>query len=58
MRERTPLPPSQKLGDLVANGSLSAAVEHTYPLEEFKQAIKQCLQSNRSGKILFQFGVH
>src|ERR1700745_3297228 len=46
----------QKLGDLVANGSLSAAVEHTYPLEQFKQAIKQSLQSNRSGKILFQFG--
>ena len=48
----------QKLGDLVANGSLSAAVEQTYPLEQFKQAIKQSLQSNRSGKILFQFGVH
>ena len=47
----------QKLGDLVANGSLSAAVEHTYPLEQFKQAIKQSLQSNRSGKILFQSGV-
>ena len=48
----------QKLGDLVVNGSLSAAVEHAYPLEQFKQAIKQSLQSNRSGKILFQFGVH
>jgi NADPH:quinone reductase-like Zn-dependent oxidoreductase len=48
----------QKLGDLVANGSLSAGVAQTYPLEQFKQAIKQSLQSNRSGKILFQFGVH
>ena len=47
----------QKLGDLVADGSLSAAVEHTYPLEQFKQAIKQSLQSSRGGKVLFQFGV-
>jgi NADPH:quinone reductase-like Zn-dependent oxidoreductase len=47
----------QKLGELVADGSLSA-VEQTYPLEQFKEAIKQSLQSNRSGKILFQFGVH
>jgi NADPH:quinone reductase-like Zn-dependent oxidoreductase len=47
----------QKLGDLVADRSLSAAVEHKYPLAQFKEAIKQSLQSNRSGKILFQFGV-
>src|SRR5712692_2972520 len=46
----------QKLGDLVADGSLSAAVEHVYPLEQFKEAFKQSLKSNRSGKILFQFG--
>jgi NADPH:quinone reductase-like Zn-dependent oxidoreductase len=45
-----------KLGDLIADGSLSAAVEHVYPLDEFKEAFKQSLQSNRSGKILFQFG--
>jgi NADPH:quinone reductase-like Zn-dependent oxidoreductase len=47
----------QKLGDLVADGSLSSAVEHVYPLEQFKEAFKQSLKSNRSGKILFQFGV-
>jgi NADPH:quinone reductase-like Zn-dependent oxidoreductase len=47
----------QKLGDLVADGSLSAAVEHVYPLDQFKQAFKQSLQSNRSGKILFKFAV-
>jgi NADPH:quinone reductase-like Zn-dependent oxidoreductase len=47
----------QKLGDLVADRSLSAAVEQRYPLAQFKEAIKQSLQSNRSGKILFQFGV-
>src|SRR6059036_2077089 len=46
----------QKLGDLVADGSLSAAVEHVYPLEQFKEAFEQSLKSNRRGKILFQFG--
>ncbi len=45
----------QKLGDLVADGSLSAAVERVYPLDQFKEAFKQSLNSNRSGKILFQF---
>ncbi len=45
----------QKLGDLVADGSLSAAVEHVYPLEQFKEAFQQSLKSNRSGKILFKF---
>jgi NADPH:quinone reductase-like Zn-dependent oxidoreductase len=46
----------QKLGNLVADGSLSAVVEQVYPLDQFKEAFKQSLQSNRSGKILFQFG--
>src|SRR6476620_8431797 len=46
----------QKLGDLVADGSLSAAVEQVYPLEQFKEAFKQSLKSNRGGKILFKFG--
>jgi NADPH:quinone reductase-like Zn-dependent oxidoreductase len=48
----------QKLGDLVADGSLSAAVEHVYPLEQFKEAFEQSLKSNRGGKILFKFGDH
>jgi NADPH:quinone reductase-like Zn-dependent oxidoreductase len=48
----------QKLGDLVADGSLSATVEHVYPLEHFKEAFEQSLKSNRSGKILFKFGDH
>ena len=48
----------QKLGGLVADGSLSAAVEHVYPLEQFKEAFKRSLKSNRSGKILFKFGAH
>ncbi len=45
----------QKLADLVADGSLYAAVEHVYPLDQFKEAFKQSLKSNRSGKILFKF---
>jgi len=45
----------QKLGDLVADGSLSAIVEHVYPLEQFKEAFEQSLKSNRCGKILFKF---
>ena len=48
----------QRLGDLVADGSLCAAVEHVYPLEQFKDAIKQSLHSNRRGKILFTFGAN
>src|SRR3984893_10785789 len=48
----------QKLGDLVADGSLSAAVEHVYTLEQFKEAFKHSLKSNRSGKILFKFGAN
>ena len=46
----------QKLGDLVADGSLSATVEHVYPLEQFKEAFEQSLKSSRGGKILFKFG--
>src|SRR6476469_4630653 len=45
----------QKLGDLVADGALSAGVEHVYPLDQFKEAFEQSFKSNRSGKILFKF---
>jgi len=48
----------QKLGDLVADGSLSAAVDNVYPLEQFKEAFEHSLKSNRRGKILFKFGAH
>jgi len=48
----------QKLGDLVADGSLSAAVEHVYPLAQFKKAFEQSLKSNRGGKVLFKFAAH
>jgi NADPH:quinone reductase-like Zn-dependent oxidoreductase len=46
----------QKLGALVADGSLSASVEHVYPLEQFKEAFEHSLRSSRNGKILFKFG--
>ena len=45
----------QKLGDLVADGSLSAAVEHVYPLQQFKEAFEHSSRSSRNGKILFKF---
>ena len=45
----------RKLGNLVADGSLSAAVEKVYPLEQFKEAFEQSLKPNRGGKILFKF---
>jgi len=44
----------QKLADLVADGSLSAAVEKVYPLDQFREAIDVSLKSNRGGKILFK----
>jgi NADPH:quinone reductase-like Zn-dependent oxidoreductase len=46
----------QKLGDLVADGSLSAAVERVYALDQFKEAFRQSLKQNRGGKVLFKFG--
>jgi NADPH:quinone reductase-like Zn-dependent oxidoreductase len=45
----------QKLGDLVTDASLFAAVEHVYLLDQFKEAFKQSLKLNRSGKVLFKF---
>ena len=48
----------RKLGDFVADGSLSAAVEHVYPVEQFKELITRTVNSNRRVKILFTFGAH
>jgi NADPH:quinone reductase-like Zn-dependent oxidoreductase len=45
----------QMLGDLVADGSLSATIERVYPLEEFKEAFEHSLKWNRNGKVLFKF---
>jgi NADPH:quinone reductase-like Zn-dependent oxidoreductase len=41
----------QKLGNLVADGSLSATVEHVYPLDQFKEAFQAIVkvESQRQG---------
>ena len=46
----------QSLADLVAQGSLTAAVEQVYPLDQFTEAFQHASKPNRSGKILFKFG--
>jgi len=33
-------------------------VEHVYPLDQFKEAFKHSVRSNRGGKILFEFRAH
>lgn len=43
------------LARLVAEGSLSARVEKTYKLAQYKEAIVHAQQSERSGKVLFSF---
>ena len=45
----------RKLAGLVADGSLSASVEATYSLADYRQAVAHALKPNRSGKILFRF---
>jgi hypothetical protein len=44
------------LANLVVGGSLTAALEQVYPLEQYKEAFRHSLRSSRSGKILFKFG--
>ena len=46
----------QTLGDLVAEGSLSATVDSVYRLDEFKDAFAQSFKASRDGKVLFGFG--
>jgi NADPH:quinone reductase-like Zn-dependent oxidoreductase len=45
----------QQLGELAADGSLSATVDRVYALDQFKEAFEQSLKTNRGGKILFKF---
>lgn len=33
-----------------------AVIQNVYPLDRFKEAFKQSLQSNRGSKVLFKFG--
>jgi hypothetical protein len=39
------------------DATVSAAVGHVYPLEQFKEAIEQSLESNRRRKIMFNFNI-
>jgi NADPH:quinone reductase-like Zn-dependent oxidoreductase len=45
-----------ELAGLVEEGVIGAAVEATYPLEEFRAALEHAQQTGRSGKILFTPG--
>lgn len=44
-----------ELADLVATGGLSAPVEATYPLEDYKKAFEHAMATGRTGKVLFTF---
>jgi len=47
---------ASRLGDLVSTESLTATVDHAYPLDRFKEAFARALKPNRGGKIPFKFG--
>jgi NADPH:quinone reductase-like Zn-dependent oxidoreductase len=45
-----------QLAALVASGELSAPVEATYRLEDYRKAFEHAAATERGGKVLFQFG--
>ncbi|MBM9507917.1 zinc-dependent alcohol dehydrogenase family protein [Actinacidiphila acididurans] len=45
-----------ELAELAEKGTISAAVEATYPLEEFRTALEHAGRTGRTGKILFTPG--
>jgi NADPH:quinone reductase-like Zn-dependent oxidoreductase len=45
----------QQLAELVTDGSLSAAIDATYPLDRYQEALVHAQQPHRGGKILWQF---
>ena len=46
----------RELATLVADGTLSAPVEATYALADYRQAIAHAVRSDRTGKVLFALG--
>ena len=46
----------RELATLVADGTLSAPVEATYALTDYREAIASATRSDRSGKVLFALG--
>ncbi len=45
----------QQIAELITDGSLSAKVEVTYPLDRYQEALAHAQQPHRSGKILLRF---
>ena len=43
----------RELATLVANGTLSAPVEATYALADYREAIAHAARNDRTGKVLF-----
>jgi NADPH:quinone reductase-like Zn-dependent oxidoreductase len=41
---------------LVADGTLAAPVEATYPLSDYRDAIAHAAHNDRNGKVLFALG--
>ena len=42
-----------ELSELVEEGAIGAAIEATYPLDEYQEALRHAQTSPRTGKILF-----
>ena len=42
-----------RLADLVADGALGTAVEATYPLEQYREALVHAARTGRGGKVVF-----
>ena len=43
----------RELAALVADGTLAAPIEATYPLSDYREAIAHAARNDRSGKVLF-----
>jgi NADPH:quinone reductase-like Zn-dependent oxidoreductase len=46
----------RELASLVADGTLSAPIEATYPLADYREALAHAARSDRNGKVLFALG--
>jgi NADPH:quinone reductase-like Zn-dependent oxidoreductase len=42
-----------ELSQLIAEGVISAAVQATYPLEDYRKALHEAQAAGRAGKVLF-----
>jgi trans-2-enoyl-CoA reductase len=47
-----------KIFDLARRGVLKTKIERTYPLSDFKEAVRRASDGERSGKVLFAMGNH